>query len=66
MDGHVLSDCLDVELGVICDTNSAVRFESRIEYFKLQRILIIKISNYKWSKKDVRNYIIPHYNLQTH
>ena len=22
MDGHVLSDCLDVELGVICDINS--------------------------------------------
>ena len=27
MDGHVLSDCLDVELGVICDINSMRWFE---------------------------------------
>jgi len=36
--------------------NRALRFEL-IESFQLQRILIIKISNYKWSKRDVRNYI---------
>jgi len=29
----------------------------RIESFQLQRILITKISNYKWSKRDVCNYI---------
>ena len=28
----------------------------RIESFQLQRILIIKISNYKWSKRDAQNY----------
>jgi len=41
--------------------NRALRFEFklniRIEYFQLQRMLIIKISNYKWSKRDVQNYI---------
>ena len=26
-------------------------------YFQFQRILITKISNYKWSKRDVQNYI---------
>ena len=28
-----------------------------MESLQLQQILIIKISNYKWSKRDVRNYI---------
>jgi len=34
-----------------------MRIVSRIESFQLQQILIIKISNYKWSKRDVQNYI---------
>ena len=39
--------------------NRPFAFESnlRIEYFQLQRILITKIINYKWSKIDAWNYI---------
>jgi len=50
-----------------CESAVCVRIESRIESgvkiriwiksFQLQQILIIKISNYKWSKRDVQNYI---------
>ena len=35
-------------------------------YFQLQGILIIKISNYKWRKRDVWNTIHPDYNPHTH
>ena len=55
-----------VNLGT-CESAVCVRIESRIESgvkiriqiesFQLQRILITKISNYKWSKRDVWNYI---------
>jgi len=42
------------------ESNRALRFEFesnlRVESFQLEWILI-KMSNYKWSKRDVRNYI---------
>jgi len=40
-----------------CESAVCDRIESRIEYFQLHRILITKISNYKWNKWDVWNYI---------
>jgi len=52
----------------MCESAVCVRIAYRIEYFQLQRILIIiKITNYKWSKRDVWNYNhISHYNPHTH
>jgi len=35
-----------------------VKIQIRIKSFQLQQILIIKISNYKWMKRDVHNYIL--------
>jgi len=54
--------CVRIESGI----KSGIKIRIRIESFQLQQILIIKISNYKWSNRDVQNYIIPHYNPQTH
>ena len=49
-----------------CESAVCVRIESRIESFQLQGISIIKINNYKQSKRDVRNYIFLIINPQTH
>jgi len=53
------------ELAVCFQIESGVKIRTRVESFQLQRILIIKISNYKWSKRCVELHI-PHYNPQTH
>jgi len=45
--------CIRIESWI----KSGAKIRIRIESFQIQRILIIKISNYKWSKTDVRNYI---------
>jgi len=45
--------CVPVKSGI----KSGVKIWIRIESLQLQQILIIKIRSYKWSKRDVRNYI---------
>ena len=39
--------CVRIESGIESGVKIRIRIESRIESFQLQRILIIKISNYK-------------------
>ena len=52
----------DLQISRLHSNRISNRIESgvniRIKSFQLQRILIFKISNYKWSKRDVWNYIL--------
>ena len=53
---HIRAGICKLKLGT-CESAVCVRIESRIESFHFQQILVIKISNYNWSKRDVQNYI---------
>jgi len=61
-----LAVCIRIESRIESGIKTRIRIKSRIKSFQVQRILSIQISNYTWSKRDVQNYIIPHYNPQTH
>ena len=39
--------CVQIESPIKSGVKIRIRIESRIEYFQLQRILIVKISNHK-------------------
>jgi len=49
--------CIRIESRIESGVKIRIRIESSNRIFQLQRILIIKISNYEWNKRDVWNYI---------